>query len=692
MAETSDFLAEIGTEELPPGALRTLADAFAEAIRQGLEDAALSHATLSSFATPRRLAVLVEELALQQEDRTIERKGPPLNIAYDAKGKPTRAALAFAETNGVAVADLETVTTPKGDRLLYRGVEAGRATYDLLADIVSGALDRLPIPKRMRWGDSNSEFVRPVHWVVLLLGEDTIEATLLGTRAGRETFGHRFHAPGPFALQQPGDYVQILRDNYVLANMEERLELVRRQVEATAAELGATAVVDEGLLEEVTALVEWPVPLAGTFDEDFLALPPEVLVATLQHHQRYFPVIGDDGKLLPHFIALSNLESREPATVRAGNERVIRPRLADAAFFWSQDRKHRLADRVPKLEHVVFQARLGSLGDKSRRVAALAGHVAERLGFDRTPAERAGQLAKCDLLSEMVGEFPELQGTMGRYYAGHDGEPAAVGQALEQQYWPRFAGDRLPDTPSGQSLAIAEKLDTIVGIFGIGQKPKGTRDPFGLRRAALGILRILIERELDLDLVELIDRAAAQQPVEIDAAARDEIYDYIMERLRGYYSELLADTGPELFDAVSANRPPGPLDFHQRLLAVKEFMALDAAASLAAANKRIANILRQADGQLAGEPEAATLVEPAERKLHEHLAEVQRQVAPLLENRRYSEALQRLASLRAPVDTFFDDVLVMAEDPDLRRNRLALLGQLRRLFLHVADLSRLPAL
>ena len=692
MADAQTFLVEIGTEELPPKALRSLAEAFRDGVVDGLAAASLGHGAVRLFATPRRLALRVEELAAAQEDRPLERRGPPLRVAVGEDGAPTKAGEKFAETCGVPFASLERLETEKGDYLLYRGIEPGRATPALLPEIVSGALGALPVPRPMHWSDHDFAFVRPVHWLVMLFGDAVVEATLYGLAAGRRTRGHRFHAPDPIELGWAADYPGCLEGRYVVAGFDERRDRLRAETEALAAGLGGRAIFDDALLDEVTALVEWPVPVAGRFEEHFLALPREVLVSTLQSHQRYFPIEGAGGALLDRFITVANLESRDPSEVVRGNERVVRPRLADAAFFWDNDRRTSLAARRDALRDVVFQRGLGSLFDKSERVAALAGEIAAGLGADVGAATRAGALGKCDLLTAMVGEFPELQGVMGRYYALEDGEPEAVAVALEEQYLPRFAGDRLPGTDAGRAVAIAEKLDTLAGIFGLGQKPSGTRDPFGLRRSALGVLRILIEDRLDLDLAALLESAAGRIPgVEDPAALAGVLFDYMMDRLRAYYvdgtGELQATV--EEFEAVLEKRPRSPLDFHRRLDAVRRFRQLPAAESLAAANKRVANILRQAGLEEAPAADPSRLIEAEEKTLYERVEALAEEVVPLLEDRQYSAALERLATLKEPVDAFFDSVMVMAEDEALRRNRLALLARMRSLFLHTADLSRL---
>ena len=587
----------------------------------------------------------------------------------------------------------------KGEFLLFSTRKPGSLTSDLVPGVVQAALDALPIPKRMRWGAGNAEFVRPVHWVVLLFGKDVVPASILGVSSDRFTRGHRFHAPKPLRISTPGAYAGALRKRgRVLADLDERREHIRRTTQELAASLEGVPVMDDALLDEVTALVEWPVPLAGTFEGRFLELPREVLIATLQDHQRYFPLSTSNGTLLPRFIAVSNLESLHPDQVRAGNERVVRPRLTDAAFFYDTDRKQPLASRCAGLAQVTYQTRLGSLQDKVTRTRTLAARVAERIGADPRSTERAADLCKCDLLTAMVGEFPELQGTMGSYYARHDGEQADVSIAIAEHYLPRYAGDRLPGSRIGMALAIADKIDTITGIFAIDQKPTGTRDPFGVRRAALGLVRIIIERQLELDLRELIATAtqlmAAHSPGvgAVDGAVCEQVYDYIMERLRSYYLDRSSglEISTEMFDSVLSNRPPSPLDFDARLRAVEGFLKLDAATSLASANKRIANILRKTEIPTSQVVKVELLRSPAEQRLHSELERLRPQVEPLLEQRNYAEALQRLAQLREPVDAFFDSVMVMDEDTQLRTNRLTLLVQLRNLFLHTADLSRLP--
>ncbi|MGE0032097.1 MAG: glycine--tRNA ligase subunit beta [Steroidobacteraceae bacterium] len=708
----ADFLVEIGTEELPPKSLLALAEAFRDAVAAGLDAAGLTHGAALAYATPRRLAVLVRRLLDQQPEQRLERRGPPVSAAFDAAGKPTRAAMSFAESCGVAVADLSRITEPKGQFLFCKVTRAGAKAPALLPGIVQSALDALPVARRMRWGAGTAQFVRPVHWVVMLHGDDVVPCELFGIPAGRMTRGHRFHAPKPIALRSPGVYLASLeRRGHVLADFAARRECIRKGVTAAAEQEGGVALIEPSVLDEVTALTEWPVPIAGRYEPRFLELPPEVLVATLQDHQRYFPVRSTDGALLPLFVAVANIDSRDPAQVRAGNERVVRPRLADAAFFYAADRKATLESRRGALAAVTFQAKLGSLADKAARITALAVQIARTTGGDPAHAQRAAELAKCDLLTAMVGEFPELQGVMGRYYALHDGESDEVAAALAEQYLPRFAGDLLPSTSAGLALAIADKLDTLVGIFAIGQKPTGAKDPYGLRRAALGVLRILIETSVSLDLRELIrialdsvraDLVRIQEGTvpfsgtekvtvpTLSDALPDEIYDYMMERLRAWYLESHAGMTTEMFDAILDTRPASPLDFDDRLRALEAFLKLPEAASLTAANKRIANILRKAGEQPSPRVDPSLLTDPNERLLATGLEELRQDVERLVTARRYAEALTKLAALRPAVDAFFDHVLVMAEDVRIRANRLALLAALQRLFLHMANLSRLP--
>jgi len=696
LATKRDLLIEIGTEELPPKALRTLATAFAEEIHNCLLKQYLAHGEYHWYATPRRLAVSVSHLVLKQPDQQLLRRGPALTAAYDPDGKPTRALEGFARSCNARIEELETETTPKGSWLVYRGVEAGQATAQLLPDIIQSALAHLPIPRRMRWGDGTAEFARPVHWSVVLLGREVIACQLLDTLSGKVTRGHRFHHPKPLKLASARDYLDRLRSKgYVIADYMERRETIRTRIEAAAAAYGCNAYIDADLLEEVTALVEWPVAIVGAYDAEFLALPDEVLLATMQEHQKYFPLLDSNGKLTANFVTIANIDSNNPEEVKKGNERVIRPRLNDAAFFWRRDTAKALADYRPGLRDVVYQKGLGTLADKSDRLQKLAEFIAAELGLEHEAVVRAADLAKCDLLTDMVREFPKLQGTMGRYYARASDEPEEIAAAIGDQYLPRFAGDRLPSGIIGQVLAIADKLDTLVGTFAIGLIPTGEKDPYGLRRAALGCLRIIIECRLDLDLETSLLFSAGTFDKNLNAhTVTGKVYDFMMERLRGYFLE--ADTySTDMFDAVLARRPTRPHDFHARLQAVKTFTALPEAASLAAANKRIQNILRQAgDGnteQFKPAIDNALLIEAAEQDLAGKLRDIAGVAQPLIAARNYTEALRRLSRLRDSVDNFFDHIMVMVDDEPLRLARLQLLAQIRHEFHQIADISRLQA-
>ena len=692
-----DFLVELLTEELPPKALPELEGALREGIATRLAALGLKHGALDSFATPRRLAVRVRRLAVRQGDSRMQRRGPPLSAAFDAAGAPTRAAQAFAQSCGVAVEALGRERDPKGNECLsWSGVKSGADTVTLLPGVVQEALDALPIPKRMRWGAGDAEFVRPVHGLLMLFGREVVPATILGTPAGALTRGHRFMAPKPIRIGTPSGYERaLLTRGKVVARFAERRERIRSQVTAVATTLAGRALIGDALLDEVTALVEWPVAIAGRYEERFLALPREVLISTLQDHQRYFAVEDEGGRLMPWFITVANLESRDPAVVRAGNERVVRPRLSDAAFFWEQDRRTRLAARRAGLDAVTFQAKLGSIGAKVERVAQLARAVAAAIDDDAECAAAAAQLAKCDLLTAMVGEFPELQGIMGRYYALADGEPPEIAAAIAEHYQPRGATDGLPETRTGIALAIADRLDTLAGIFAIGQKPTGAKDPFGLRRAAIGVLRIVLEKRLELDLAALIDAAVAAQPVPeasgSGAATAAELYGYVLERLRAHYLEnASAGVSVEMFEAVLATRPTSPLDFDARLRALVAFLKGSDSAALTAANKRSANILKKSESGPLRSVDPALLREEAERALHAAVEALRAPCEAALARRDYAAAFELLATLRPQVDAFFDRVLVNDSDAALRGNRFALLGGLRALFTRIADLSRLP--
>jgi glycyl-tRNA synthetase beta chain len=692
MTEVQDLLIEIGTEELPPTALKRLSEAFAQEVVALLSARGLVHGEVERYATPRRLALLIRGLSLKQPDTESLRRGPAVSAAYAADGTPTKAALGFARSCGVAVEALERQETQQGSWLVHRSLQQGRATRDLLAELVAAALEKLPIPKRMRWGDSDVSFVRPVHWICMRFGAEVVPGTVMGVSIGGESRGHRFHCPEPLTIAIPAEYGAVLRAASVEPDFALRRDRIRTQVEALAQSVDGEAVMPADLVDEVTALCEWPVALLGHFDADFLQVPPEALIETMQQNQKYFPVRNRAGELLPHFIAVANIDSRDMDVVRAGNERVIRPRFADARFFWEQDSRRPLAERAAALEHIVFQHKLGSVAEKSRRVAAACRQIAEQLGYDADLAARAASLAKCDLVTAMVGEFAGLQGIMGRRYAENDGEDPCVCMAIEEQYRPRHAGDDLPTSECGRVLSLADKLDTLVGIFAIGERPTGVKDPYGLRRAAIGILRILIETPLPLDLHELLRQAAARfpAPLQADAAVTD-AYVYTMDRLRGYYAE--QGIGADAVDAVMAVDASRPSDFDRRVRAVSAFHRLESASALAAANKRIENIFKKSAlpnaGDAGSELRQARLVDEAERQLASSLEALETRVDPLLAASDYATALATLAELRPDVDRFFDEVMVMDDDPELRMNRLALLNRVRALFLSIADISKL---
>ena len=689
MAERKDLLVEVGTEELPPKSLLALSQAFAANFEETLRQQSLGFRGLEAFATPRRLALLVNELDTHQADQETIRRGPSLQAAFDAEGSPTKAVQGFASSCGVTVDALQREETPKGAWVVYRQTRRGQSASRLVPQLVEQALAALPIPKRMRWGDGEEEFVRPVHWIVLLFGSDVVEGRVLGEEADRLTRGHRFHHPDPIRLARASDYAKVLRrEGRVEPSFSARSAEIVRQLEGIASAEGGVLHLDPELLREATALCEWPVALLGGFEEKYLGVPSEVLIETMQSNQKYFPIFHPSGRLLPMFITISNIESRNPTLVRAGNERVIRPRFADAAFFCGQDLKHPLETLAQGLGNVVFQEKLGTLAEKADRVAVLARRIAEEIGLDPTLAERASHLAKADLLSNMVAEFPSLQGTMGRYYAEKANEDPCVAAAMEEQYLPRKAGDRLPTTACGRALAIADRLDTLVGIFAIGQRPTGVKDPYALRRAALGVLRILIETPLPLNLRDLIDAAGIGIEEKLGSGqAAHEVFAYMMERLVGYYQEW--GIAADVVDAVLARGISVPSDIDARVRAVHTFRNLPEAESLAAANKRIRNILRRTDDEIPERPDPASLVDPSERVLAERVERLRREVEPALQRAEYSNALATLAALKSPVDAFFDEVMVMVDDARLRRNRLALLQSLEGLFLQVADLSRL---
>lgn len=686
-SEQKTLLIEIGTEELPPKALRGLSETLGELLANGLKEAGLIKSLEHEvYATPRRLAVKVLSVASAQPDQQVERRGPAVSAAYDADGQPTKAAEGFARSVGVPVDVLERIVTEKGEWLGYNAAVAGKTINELLPQILDQAIKRLPIPKRMRWSDLDTEFVRPVHWLVVLHGTDVIPVDMLSVSAGRETYGHRFHAPGTLSLESAGVYPEVLQQQgKVVSGFDQRKQLIQGELVKLGASASGKVVQDPALVDEVTSLVEWPVPLMGEFPEAYLEVPQEVLISSMQDHQKYFPVVDDAGNLLSRFVTVSNIESKEPSVVIEGNERVLNARLADARFFWDTDRKQTLESRVDRLKDVLFHQKLGTVFEKIQRVQALSELLAAQIGADVEQDGRAAYLAKSDLTTDMVGEFPELQGTMGRYYASHDGEANEVAQAIEEQYLPRFAGDAIPASPVGRCLSIAEKVDSIVGIFSAGETPTGTKDPYALRRQALGVMRIIIEGGLDINLRELLERAGeAFQQVDIE-----EVFEFMLERLPAVYSG--AGIEVDTVNAVLNLWPVSPSDADRRIRAVAAFREMPEAASLAAANKRISNILKKSEQLVDVDISEALLKEPQELALSERISALESELKPVFEAGDYDTALTKLAGLRQPVDDFFDHVMVMDEDMGLRNNRLALLNKMRGLFLRVADISVLQS-
>lgn len=683
---TQNFLVEIGTEELPPKALKTLATSFADNVEAELNQAGLSFDKIEWFAAPRRLAVKVLNLATQQPSKEIEKRGPAVSAAFDAEGKPTKAAEGWARGCGITVEQAERIATDKGEWLVHRAKIEGQPTKNLLNNIVANALAKLPIPKPMRWADKTVQFIRPVHTVTMLLGDELIEGEILGVASARTIRGHRFLGEKEFEIQHADQYPQLLREKgSVVADFNERKAEILAKSQAKATALGGVADIEESLLEEVTSLVEYPNVLAAKFEERFLAIPAEALVYTMKGDQKYFPIYDKDGKLLPHFIFVSNINPEDPTAIIEGNEKVVRPRLTDAEFFFKTDLKQKLVDRLPRLETVLFQQQLGTLKDKTDRIEQLAGEIAKQIGADEAKAKRAGLLSKCDLMTNMVFEFTDTQGVMGMHYARHDGEDEEVAVALNEQYMPRFAGDELPKSLVASAVALADKFDTLTGIFGIGQAPKGSADPFALRRAALGALRIIVEKNLPLDLEDLVKKSAALFGDKLtNQNVVDDVVDFMLGRFRAWYQD--EGIAVDVIQAVLARRPTRPADFDARVRAVSHFRTLDSAEALAAANKRVSNILAKADAAI-GEINLTACVEPAEKALAEAVIALRTEVQPLIAQGDYTAVLDKLANLRAPVDSFFDNVMVNAEEPALRQNRLAILNTLQDLFLQVADIS-----
>ena len=683
---TQNFLVEIGTEELPPKALKALATSFADNVEAELNQTGLSFDKIEWFAAPRRLAVKVLNLATQQPSKEIEKRGPAVSAAFDAEGKPTKAAEGWARGCGITVEQAERIATDKGEWLVHRAKIEGQPTKNLLNGIVANALAKLPIPKPMRWADKTVQFIRPVHTVTMLLGDELIEGEILGVESARTIRGHRFLGEKEFEIQHADQYPQLLREKgSVVADFNERKAEILAKSQAKATALGGVADIEESLLEEVTSLVEYPNVLAAKFEERFLAVPAEALVYTMKGDQKYFPIYDKEGKLLPHFIFVSNINPEDPTAIIEGNEKVVRPRLTDAEFFFKTDLKQKLVDRLPRLETVLFQQQLGTLKDKTDRIEQLAGEIAKQIGADEAKAKRAGLLSKCDLMTNMVFEFTDTQGVMGMHYARHDGEDEEVAVALNEQYMPRFAGDELPKSLVASAVALADKFDTLTGIFGIGQAPKGSADPFALRRAALGALRIIVEKNLPLDLEDLVKKSAALFGDKLtNKNVVADVVDFMLGRFRAWYQD--EGIAVDVIQAVLARRPTRPADFDARVRAVSHFRTLDSAEALAAANKRVSNILAKADAAI-GEINLTACVEPAEKVLAEAVLALRTEVQPLIAQGDYTAVLDKLANLRAPVDSFFDNVMVNAEDPALRQNRLAILSTLQGLFLQVADIS-----
>lgn len=684
-----NLLVEIGTEELPPKALRTLAESFLASFTEELNKAELPYTAAKWFAAPRRLAISIEQLATAQQDKVVEKRGPSVKAAFDADGNPTKAAQGWARGNGIDVADAERLVTDKGEWLVYHAKVTGVETTSLIPAMVQTALDKLPIPKRMRWGANTAQFIRPVHTVTMLLGDAVVAGSILGIESARTIRGHRFMGEASFELAHADDYQQsLLERGKVMVDYQQRKAIIKADAEAAAAKLGGTADINEDLLEEVASLVEWPVVLTASFEEKFLEVPAEALVYTMKGDQKYFPVFDADGKLMPNFIFVANIESKDPQQIISGNEKVVRPRLADAEFFFNTDKKQTLESRLASLGTVVFQKQLGTLKARVERIADVAGFIAESLGTDGADAQRAGLLSKTDLMTNMVMEFTDTQGTMGMHYARLDGETEAVAVALEEQYKPRFSGDSVPTAITSCAVALAEKLDTLTGIFGIGQAPKGAADPFALRRAAIGTLRIIVENKLNLDLRDLVAKAIAAHGENLtNANTADDVVEFLMGRFRAWYQDKGVAT--DVILSVLARYPTKPADFDARIYAVSHFRTLEPALALAAANKRVSNILTKVDGELPSDINPALLQEDAETALNDALNALAPQLAPLFEQGEYQAALTLLAGLREAVDNFFEHVMVMADDQALRNNRLALLNKLQGLFLKAADISLL---
>jgi len=680
------LLIELGTEELPPKILKKLALSFLEQIKIQLDSADLSYEGIKWFATPRRMAVLISALESQQADKIIEKRGPAINVAFDADGNASKAAMGWARSNGIEIEQAQRLKTDKGEWLLYRSTQTGKSVEEIIPEMVNTAVAKLAIAKPMRWGSARTQFIRPVHTLTLLYGAKIINGKTLGVSASNKVTGHRFHHHGLVTIEHADDYISALKKAYVIADYDERRELISEQIKEVADSINGRALIDDELLDEVTGLVEWPVTLVGGFDQSFLDIPAEPLIYSMKDHQKYFPVVNKEGKLINKFIFVTNIESKDPQQIVFGNEKVIRPRLADAEFFFNTDKKQTLESRLEKLESVLFQKQLGSVKEKSERIAKLSGFIANQLNENEADAYRAGLLSKTDLLTDMVQEFPQVQGTMGKYYARNDGESEAIAQALEDQYRPRYAGDNLPDGQIGCALAIADKVDSLVGIFGINQAPKGDKDPFALRRAAIGLIRIIIEKDLKLDIEVLIHKSIEAFSDKLsNKNTAVNVIDFVMGRFRAYYLE--KNINIDVIQAVLAKKPTAPLDFDKRIKAVNYFRGLAEAETLAAANKRVGNILAKFDGKLYERFNDALAQEDEEKLLAQVFSNIESSISPLLANQNYQAALTELVVLKAPIDNFFDNVMVMSDDEAVKINRLTLLNQIRDSFLAIADIS-----
>lgn len=683
---TDNLLIEIGTEELPPKSLSKLAIAFRDNVQEAFSDNDLTFEQVHWYASPRRLAVIVEGLSEYQADKQVEKRGPAVSAAFDANGEPTKAAQGWARANGIDVSQAERLKTDKGEWLLFKAQIEGQAVSQFLAEVVENALKSLPIPKPMRWGSKSTQFIRPIHTITMLYGDELIQGKVLDVHSSRLINGHRFHSDAPFELDHANNYLSQLEQHYVIADYEKRKAVILKQIQGLAEKENAIADINQNLLDEVTSLVEWPVALVANFEESFLAVPKEALIYTMKDDQKYFPLLDVSGQLKSRFIFITNIESKDPQAIISGNEKVIRPRLADAEFFFNTDRKHTLESRLESLKTVLFQKQLGTVYEKSQRIAVTAKSIASMLQTDQESAYRAGLLCKTDLMTNMVMEFPDVQGVMGMHYAREDGEKEAVALAQNEQYMPRFAGDNLPTSDVSICVALADKIDTLVGIFGIGQTPKGDKDPFALRRASIGVLRIIVEKALPLDLLDLVDTSIATFGDKINADnLQSKVVDFILARFKAWYAEQGIATGVVL--AVAANRPTRPADFAARVEAVKSFNTLESAEALAAANKRVANILAKNvyDEELSFNKNL--LKEPEEIALASNLESVEARIQPMLDKSDYNSALVVLAELREPIDAFFENVMVMADDESIKRNRISLLSRLRGLFLCCADIS-----